>query len=59
MGQYEWGARIPLVKVCGVIMACFLGMYVACYFYMYYRWMLKFDTKEAKNDKKRSRKKNK
>lgn len=43
MGQYEWAAKIPLVKVCGITMACFLGMYVSCYFYVYYRWMLKFE----------------
>lgn len=58
MSQYEWAAKIPLVKVCGVIMSCFLAMYTACYFYVYYRWMLRFDTKKEENGERKSRKKN-
>ena len=59
MNQFEWTHFVPFVPVCLVIMSCFSGIYVSVYFYTYYRWMLKFDTKEVKNDKKRSRKKNK
>ena len=57
LGQLEWLRQIPIVKSCGIIMAGFLAIYVTVYFYTYYRWMLKFDTKEE-DGKKRSRKKN-
>ena len=40
------------------IIGCFFIIYIATYLYLYYRWMLKFDTKEEKNGKKRSGKKN-
>ena len=58
MQQFEWTLMVPFIPVCLVVMSCFSGIYVAVYFYTYYRWMLKFDTKEE-NGKKRSRKKNK
>lgn len=58
MKQFDWTVLVPFIPVCLVIMSCFTGIYVAVYFYTYYRWILKFDTKEE-NGKKRSRKKNK
>ena len=58
MKQFEWTSFIPFIPICLVFMSCFTGIYVAVYFYTYYRFMLKFDTKEE-NGKKRSRKKNK
>ena len=48
LGQFEWTAQIPFIPVCLVIMTCFSGIYVAAYFYFYYRWMLKFDTEPEK-----------
>ncbi|MBR3269705.1 hypothetical protein IKG07_00385 [Candidatus Saccharibacteria bacterium] len=55
----KFGGNLPaLIKICGIIMSCFLAIYASVYFYVYYRWMLRFDTKED-NGKKRSRKKNK
>lgn len=60
MKQFEWTMFVPFIPICLVTMSCFSGIYVAVYFYTYYRWMLNFDTKEEnKNGKKRSRKKNK
>lgn len=58
MQQFEWTMFVPFIPICLVIMSCFTGIYIAVYFYTYYRWILKFDTKEDKNGKKRSRKKN-
>ena len=58
MKQFDWTATIPFIPVCLVIMTCFSAIYISTYFYVYYRWMLNFDTKEA-NGKKRGRKKNK
>ena len=58
MKQFEWTSAIPFIPICLVAMTCFSAMYVSTYFYLYYRWMLKFDTKEE-NGKKPSRKKNK
>ena len=50
---------VPVVtKIFGIIISCFLTIYISVYFYVYYRWMLNFDTKEE-DGKKRSRKKNK
>ncbi|MBR3252651.1 hypothetical protein IKF84_01085 [Candidatus Saccharibacteria bacterium] len=48
----------PVTSVVLTIVGCFSVMYIATYLYLYYRWMLKFDTKKEKNGKKRSRKKN-
>lgn len=59
MQQFEWTMFVPFIPICLVIMSCFTGIYVTVYFYVYYRWILDFDTKEVKNGKKRSRKKNK
>ena len=55
--QYEWTRQIPFIKICGIIVACFLSIFVSSYFYLYYRWVLKYDTKEE-NGKRKSRKKN-
>ena len=40
--------------VCIVVLAGFSCVYATAYLYLYYRWMLGYDTKEVKNDKKRS-----
>ena len=48
----------PVTSVVLTIIGCFSIIYIATYLYLYYRWMLKFDTKEEKNGKKRSGKKN-
>ena len=34
------------------ILACFSSIYVTAYLYLYYRWMLDYDTKGGENDKK-------
>lgn len=47
MKQFSWTVQIPFVPVCLVIMTCFSGIYVATYFYLYYRYMLDFDTKDS------------
>lgn len=57
MKQFEWTRFIPFIPICLVMMTCFTAIYVSTYFYTYYRWILKFDTKEE-NGKKRRRKKN-
>ena len=57
MYQYEWTRGVPMVKICGIMTACFISVYISVYLYIYYRWILKFDTKEV-NEKKRSRRKN-
>lgn len=49
----------PATSAVLTIVGCFSIIYIATYLYLYYRWMLKFDTKEEdKNGKKRSGKKN-
>ena len=48
MSQYEWAYNIPFVKICGIIVACFLAIYAAVYFYVYYRWMLDYDNPKKK-----------
>lgn len=53
-----WAAGTPVLSVCLTVVGCFSAIYMASYFYIYYRYMLKFDTKEEKNGQKRSRKKN-
>lgn len=52
MKNFEWTAGVPFVPVCLLIMTCFTGIYVTAYLYLYYRWVLGYDTKEVKNDKK-------
>ena len=44
--QYEWTKYFSLVKIAGTFVACFLSIYISAYLYIYYRWMLKFDTKK-------------
>ncbi|MBQ8985404.1 hypothetical protein IJ076_02560 [Candidatus Saccharibacteria bacterium] len=46
MGQFSWTEQIPFIPIVLVAMTCFSGIYVSAYFYLYYRWMLKFDTKK-------------
>lgn len=45
----------PAISIVLTIVGCFSVMYIASYLYLYYRWMLKFDTEEE-NGQKRSRK---
>ena len=52
MKQFEWTHGIPFVPVCLLAMTCFTGVYITAYLYLYYRWMLGYDTKDLKNDKK-------
>lgn len=52
MKGFEWTAGVPFVPVCLLIMTCFTGIYITAYFYLYYRWMLGYDAKEVKNEKK-------
>ena len=51
MKNFEWTAEIPFVPVCLLIMTCFTGVYITAYLYLYYRWMLGYDTKELENEK--------
>lgn len=48
MKNFEWTEGIPFVPVCLLVMTCFTGIYIAAYLYLYYRWMLGYDTKEKK-----------
>lgn len=51
----------PVTSVILTIVGCFSIIYIAIYLYLYYRWMLKFDTKDIKKEKngqKRGGKKN-
>ena len=48
----------PVTSVVLTIVGCFSVMYISAYLYLYYRYMLKFDTKKEENGKKRSGKKN-
>ena len=48
MKNFEWTEGIPFVPVCLLIMTCFTGIYITTYLYLYYRWMLGYDTKEKK-----------
>lgn len=52
MKNFEWTAGVPFVPVCLLIMTCFTGIYITTYLYLYYRFMLGYDTKEAENEKK-------
>ena len=52
MKNFEWTSEIPFVPVCLLSMTCFTGIFVTAYFYLYYRFMLGYDTKEIKNEKK-------
>ena len=52
MKQFEWTHGVPFVPVCLLVMTCFTGVYISAYLYLYYRWILGYDTKELKNDKK-------
>ncbi len=52
MKQFEWTAGVPFVPVCLLVMTCFTGIYISAYLYLYYRWMLGYDTKDLKHDKK-------
>lgn len=51
-----WVPESPATSVVLTIVGCFSIIYIAAYLYLYYRWMLKFDTKEEKHGQKRSRK---
>ena len=53
-----WLPENPVTSVVLVFVGGFSVVYVATYLYLYYRWMLKFDIKEIKNEQRRSRKKN-
>lgn len=57
MGQFEWTSYVPFVPICLLVMTCFTGIYVTTYIYIYYRWMLNFDTKglEPKNKKRKQK----
>ena len=46
MKQFEWTAGIPFVSICLMVMTCFTAVYVTTYLYLYYRWMLEYDTVE-------------
>lgn len=48
MKNFEWTEGIPFVPVCLLVMTCFTGIYITAYLYLYYRWMLEYDTKEKK-----------
>ena len=52
MKQFEWTAGIPFVPICLLVMTCFTGIYVTAYLYLYYRFVLGYDTGEVKNEKK-------
>ena len=58
MKNFEWTEEIPFVPICLLIMTCFTAIYITAYLYLYYRFMLGYDTKEE-NEKKRSGRKNK
>ncbi len=51
-----WLPENPVTSVVLTIVGCFSIIYIATYLYLYYRYMLKFDTKEEKHEQKRSRK---
>lgn len=57
--KFNLSTSIPIVSICLMIMGCFSAMYVTTYFYLYYRWVLEYDTRKEKNGKGKSRKKNK
>ena len=52
MKNFEWTKDIPFVPVCLLSMTCFTGIFVTAYLYLYYRFMLGYDTQEVKNEKK-------
>lgn len=58
MKKFEWTSEIPFVPVCLLTMTCFTGIYLTTYLYMYYRYVLGYDTKKAEDEKKWSRRKN-
>jgi hypothetical protein len=51
-----WVGETPATSVVLTIIGCFSIIYIATYLYLYYRWMLGYDTKEDKHGQKRSRK---
>lgn len=44
MKTFEWTAGIPFIPICLNIMTCFTAIYITAYLYLYYRWMLNYDT---------------
>ena len=52
MKNFEWTAGIPFVPICLLVITCFTGVYVTAYLYLYYRFMLGYDTKEVGDEKK-------
>ena len=52
MKKFEWTSEIPFVPVCLLTMTCFTGIYLTTYLYMYYRYVLGYDTKKAEDEKK-------
>ena len=44
MKTFEWTQGIPFVPICLNIVICFLIIYASTYLYLYYRWMLDYDS---------------
>jgi hypothetical protein len=44
MKSFEWTHGVPFVPVCLNIMTCFTAMYISTYLYLYYRWMLDYES---------------
>ena len=52
MKNFEWTEGIPFVPICLLVMTCFTGVYITTYMYLYYRFMLGYDTRDIKDEKK-------
>ena len=48
MKQFAWAAGIPFVQICLTVVIGFIEIYVTTYLYIYYRYLLKFDSKSEK-----------
>ena len=44
MKSFEWTQGVPFVPVCLNVMTCFTAMYISTYLYLYYRWMLDYES---------------
>lgn len=45
MRQFTWSAGIPFVQICLTVVTGFIEMYTTTYLYIYYRYLLNYDSK--------------
>ncbi len=53
---WGWIASVPIIPYCMTALTCFVFIYTTVYFYRYYRWLLDYDEKQEKLEKRPKRK---